>query len=90
MPRAHSNHHPHHASDNGGERERLDAADTGALANVKAEMQALARQTARETYPPMLVYLAFLCVMYGFMCFEPFGEIASLQHTVKGTSSARV
>jgi hypothetical protein len=53
--------------------------ESDAKAELTAAKRAAATQTARETYPPLGVYVSFLCIMYGFMNFEPFGEISSVQ-----------
>jgi hypothetical protein len=49
------------------------------MLTLRAAKRKEATQTARETYPPRLTYLLFLIIMNGFLSFEPFAEISSMQ-----------
>ena len=64
-------------AENDGQQERDEDGYT------KEERKALARENARATYPPLLLYLFYLCVKYAFMNFEPFQTISDLQENVK-------
>ena len=73
----HGRSHRRVVAENDGQQERDEDGYT------KEERKRLARENARATYPPLLLYLFYLCIKYAFMNFEPFQTISDLQENVK-------